>query len=58
MDSRLSFNVFVFAQTFNRQEPKVVLADLQSAGLTGINLALNYHSSRDFLLRQGPHLEY
>lgn len=58
MDSRLSFNVFVFAQTFNRQEPKVVLADLQNAGLTGINLALNYHSSRDFLLRQGPHLEY
>lgn len=58
MDSRSSFNVFVFAQTFNRQKPKVVLADLQSAGLTGINLALNYHSSRDFLLRQGPHLEY
>lgn len=58
MDSRLSFNAFVFAQTFNRQEPKVVLAELQGAGLTGINLALNYHSSRDFLLRQGPHLEY
>ena len=58
MDSRSSFNAFVFAQTFNRQEPKVVLAELQGAGLTGINLALNYHSSRDFLLRQGPHLEY
>ena len=58
MDNRSSFNAFVFAQTFNRQEPKVVLAELQGAGLTGINLALNYHSSRDFLLRQGPHLEY
>ena len=58
MTSSLSFNAFVFAQTFNRQEPKVVLDDLLGSGLTGINLALNYHSSRDFLLRQGPHLEY
>jgi hypothetical protein len=29
-----------------------------NVGFTGINLALNYHASRDFLLRQGPALEY
>ena len=51
-------NAFTFAFTFFRQNPQEVIAELQEAGFTGINLALNYHASRDYLLRQGPHLEY
>ncbi len=51
-------NAFTLPYTFFRQKPDQVFRELQAAGLTGINLALNYHSSRDFLLRQGPQLEY
>ena len=51
-------NAFTFPYTFFRQDAGQVLAELKSAGFTGINLALNYHGSRDFLLRQGPQLEY
>lgn len=51
-------NAFTFPYTFFRQNPAAVLPELQEYGFTGINLALNYHASRDFLLRQGPALEY
>ena len=51
-------NIFALPHTFFNQNPKEVIGELQEAGLTGINLALNYHASRDFLLRQGPRLEY
>lgn len=51
-------NAFTFPYTFFRQSAARVIPDLQSYGFTGINLALNYHASRDFLLRQGPALEY
>ena len=57
MISRKS-NVFALPHTFFDQSPRRVIEELQAAGITGINLALNYHASRDFLLRQGPRLEY
>ncbi len=54
----MSANAFTLPYTFFRQEATEVFNELNSAHLTGINLALNYHGSRDFLLRQGPQLEY
>ena len=51
-------NAFTFPFTFFRQSALSVIPELQSHGFTGVNLALNYHASRDFLLRQGPALEY
>ena len=51
-------NAFAFPYTFFRQSAGEVISELQEFGFTGINLALNYHASRDFLLRQGPQLEY
>lgn len=51
-------HVFALPHTFLSKNPKEVILELQDFGLTGINLALNYHGSRDFLLRQGPRLEY
>ena len=51
-------NAFTLPYTFFREPAAKVISDLKSHGLTGINLALNYHASRDFLLRQGPQLEY
>jgi len=51
-------NAFTLPYTFFREPAAKVIADLKEAGFSGINLALNYHASRDFLLRQGPQLEY
>ena len=51
-------NAFTLPYTFFREPAAKVITDLKSAGLSGVNLALNYHASRDFLLRQGPQLEY
>jgi hypothetical protein len=51
-------NAFTLPFTFFRQAPAQVFEELKRAHFTGINLALNYHASRDFLLRQGPQLEY
>jgi hypothetical protein len=51
-------NAFTLPYTFFRESAAKVISDLKSNGLAGINLALNYHASRDFLLRQGPQLEY
>jgi hypothetical protein len=51
-------NAFTLPYTFFREPAAKVISDLKSHGLSGINLALNYHASRDFLLRQGPQLEY
>lgn len=51
-------HVFTLPHTFFRQSPSEVIPELQDSGLTGINLALNYHASRDFILRQGPQLQY
>ena len=51
-------NAFTLPYTFFREPAAKVITDLKESGLTGINLALNYHASRDFLLRQGPQLEY
>lgn len=49
---------FAFPHTFHQRDHDRVITELQEAGATGVNLALNYHASRDFLLRQGPSLEY
>lgn len=51
-------NAFTFPYTFFREPAEKVIPELQGVGFTGINLALNYHASRDFLLRQGPDLAY
>lgn len=51
-------NAFTFPYTFFRERAAAVIPQLMDVGFTGINLALNYHASRDFLLRQGPTLEY
>jgi hypothetical protein len=51
-------NAFAFPYTFFRERAEEVIPQLQEVGFTGINLALNYHASRDFLLRQGPELHY
>ena len=51
-------NAFTLPYTFFREPAAKVISELKEAGLSGINLALNYHASRDFLLRQGAQLEY
>ena len=51
-------NAFTFPYTFFRERAATVIPQLKGFGFTGINLALNYHASRDFLLRQGPELHY
>jgi hypothetical protein len=56
--SAIKSNAFTFPYTFFREPANKVIPELQSYGLSGINLALNYHGSRDLLLRQGPQLEY
>jgi len=56
--SAIKSNAFTLAYTFFREPAQKVIPELKSYGFSGINLALNYHSSRDFLLRQGPQLEY
>ena len=53
-----SSHVFALPHTFLSGIPREIILELQDFGLTGVNLALNYHGSRDFLLRQGPRLEY
>jgi hypothetical protein len=51
-------NAFTLPYTFFREPAAKVISELKESGLSGVNLALNYHASRDFLLRQGPQLEY
>ena len=51
-------HAFAFMHTFEKSNPSQSISELQEFGLTGLNLALNYHASRDFLLRRGPRLEY
>ena len=51
-------HAFAFMHTFEKGDPSETISELQEFGLTGLNLALNYHASRDFLLRKGPRLEY
>ena len=51
-------HAFAFMHTFEKGDPSQIISELQEFGLTGLNLALNYHASRDFLLRRGPRLEY
>lgn len=51
-------HLYALPHTFNQRDQFRVIRELQIAGATGVNLALNYHASRDFLLRQGPSLEY
>jgi hypothetical protein len=54
----MAFNAFTLTHTFSRQDPDLVFSELKKSNLSGVNLALNYHASRDLLLRQGPRLEY
>jgi hypothetical protein len=55
----MSHNAFAFIHSFSPPDnPAVNLNKLQNSGLTGINLALNYHASRDFTLGTAPALRY
>ena len=55
----MSHNAFAFIHSFSPpNNPSVNIDKLQDSGLTGINLALNYHASRDFTLRGTPSLRY
>ncbi|MCX6425974.1 MAG: hypothetical protein NTV47_04395 [Actinobacteria bacterium] len=55
----MSHNAFAFIHTFSPpNDPAVNINKLQNSGLTGINLALNYHASRDFTLGSTPSLRY
>ena len=55
----MSHNAFAFIHSFSPpNNPSVNIDKLQDSGLTGINLALNYHASRDFTLRSTPSLRY
>jgi len=56
--TKINSNAFTFPHTFFREQAEKVIPELINYGFSGINLALNYHSSRDLLLRQGPALEY
>ena len=55
----MSHNAFAFIHSFSPpNNPSVNIDKLQDSGLTGINLALNYHASRDFTLRGTPSRRY
>ena len=55
----MGHNAFAFIHTFSSpNNPAVNINNLQNSGLTGINLALNYHASRDFTLGSTPSLRY
>jgi hypothetical protein len=55
----VSHNAFAFIHSFSPPDnPAVNINKLQNSGLTGINLALNYHASRDFTLGSAPALRY
>lgn len=55
----MSHNAFAFIHSFTPpNNPSVNINKLQDSGLTGINLALNYHASRDFTLGSTPSLRY
>ena len=55
----MSHNAFAFIHSFSPpNNPSVNINKLQDSGLTGINLALNYHASRDFTLGSTQSLRY
>jgi len=55
----VSHNAFAFIHSFSPpNNPSININKLQDSGLTGINLALNYHASRDFTLGSTPSLRY
>lgn len=55
----MSHNAFAFIHSFSPpNNPSININKLQDSGLTGINLALNYHASRDFTLGSTPSLRY
>ena len=55
----MGHNAFSFIHTFSPpNNPAVNINKLENSGLTGINLALNYHASRDFTLGSTPSLRY
>jgi len=59
LGNNLSHNAFAFTHTFSSpNNPAVNINKLQNSGLTGVNLALNYHASRDFTLGNTPSLRY
>lgn len=59
LGNNLSHNAFAFIHSFSPpNNPADNINKLQDSGLTGINLALNYHASRDFTLGSTPSLRY
>ena len=59
LGNKVGHNAFAFIHSFSSpNNPAVNINKLQNSGLTGINLALNYHASRDFTLGSTPSLRY
>lgn len=54
----INANAFTFPFTFINESAEKVIPELMGYGFSGVNLALNYHGSRDLLLRQGVQLKY
>jgi hypothetical protein len=54
----INANAFTFPFTFLNEAAEKVIPELMNFGFSGVNLALNYHGSRDLLLRQGVQLKY
>jgi len=53
-----SANVFAYLRTFEGERLQQSIVELQRIGITGVNVALNYHAGRDFFLRGGPEFGY
>ena len=51
-------NAFIFTQSFNDTDSKSLITKLADSGFTGINLAVNYHASRDFSPMKNGELIY
>lgn len=51
-------NAFIFTQSFDGINPKSLISKLTDAGFSGINLAVNYHASRDFDPKRAGKLIY
>ena len=51
-------NAFIFTQSFNDTDSKSLITKLADSGFTGINLAVNYHASRDFSPMRNGELIY
>lgn len=53
-----NLNIYAFLHAFQKDNVSQVLSELRESGFTGVNLALNYHASRDIFWSNGPQVVY